>query len=254
MRKQKSGTRAGAGKQDPRSFFKAALLVLLLLILVFLIWVYACVPPMEQPEGQPPAVEIPAESETPALLGLPMFFYRQPAEPEPAADNLTPVPEPLEAKETPEPEGRTAVSVLTESDSTGTRSIALKKGMLGVLTYKKKSVGIWPDIREDTLLKGPGWVPESALPGEGMAVIFGHRNRNHLLLIKKIREGDTLTFMYADGRTLTYRVRSVQIFETTSQWRLPTENGDVLVIATCYPFQYTGSAPGKFQVIADRIG
>jgi hypothetical protein len=28
----------------------------------------------------------------------------------------------------------------------------------------------------------------------------------------------------------------------------------VLVLATCYPFQYTGSAPGKFQVIADRAG
>ena len=249
MRKRESG----AGSVPPRSLFRAALLALLLLVLLFLAWVCACVPPIEGPAEPAALTPEPAGPET---LFLPVWTEpsggTEPVRPGTAGDpgpGETPAPE-----ETPAPADRASGSVPAETDSPGIRNGVLKKGMLGTLTYNRKSVGVWPDIREDTLLKGPGWMPESALPGEGMAVILGHRNRNHLLLIKKIKEGDTLTFSYADGRTLVYRVRSVQIFETTSEWRLPAESGDVLVVATCYPFQYTGSAPGKFQVIADRAG
>jgi LPXTG-site transpeptidase (sortase) family protein len=251
MKTRKSGAEAGAGSRVPRSLFRPALLAVLLLILAFLVWVLACVPPGEGPHTGTPE---PEPVETPALIRLPLSLQSgetavpQAETPEPEG---TPAPETGEPEDVPMPAESTPAAARA---GTGGGSGAYRSGMLGVLTYQRKSVGIRPDIREETLLKGPGWVPESALPGEGMCVIFGHRNRNHLLLIKKIKEGDTLTFQYADGRTLTYRVRSVQIFETTSQWRLPTENGDVLVIATCYPFQYTGSAPGKFQVIADRIG
>ena len=240
--------RKGTGPDRSRSLLGTMLILILLLILLLLI---RC--SVTEAEGGPdPAPE--AEAVRTILVPVCTVCAERPETvPKPGIPEM-PEEDPIHPEE-PEQEPLPAITRAPEVSGTGSGERASgQSGLLGTLTYKRKSVGIWPDIREETLLKGPGWMPESALPGEGMAVIFGHRNRNHLLLIKKIREGDTLTFTYPDGRVLTYRVRSVQIFEQTPDWMLPTESGDMLVIATCYPFEYTGSAPGKFQVIADRIG
>lgn len=125
-------------------------------------------------------------------------------------------------------------------------------GVLGHLIYDGKSVVVRDDIDADTLEKSPGWVPDSSLPGNsGMSIIFGHRNRKHLKLIESIAVGDTISFRFvSDNRLVSYEVTDVQIFEKTSDWTLPVTDEDVLVIVTCYPFEYTGNAPGKFQVIA----
>lgn len=125
-------------------------------------------------------------------------------------------------------------------------------GILGHLIYDAKSVIVRDDIDADTLEKSPGWVPDSSLPGNsGMSIIFGHRNRKHLKLIEPIEVGDTISFRFvSDNRLVSYEVTDVQIFEKTSDWTLPVTDEDVLVLVTCYPFEYTGNAPGKFQVIA----
>lgn len=125
-------------------------------------------------------------------------------------------------------------------------------GILGHLIYDNKSVVVRDNIDADTLEKSPGWVPDSSLPGNsGMSIIFGHRNRNHLKLIEPIEVGDTISFRFvSDNRLVSYEVTGVQIFEKTSDWTLPVTDEDVLVLVTCYPFEYTGNAPGKFQVIA----
>ena len=124
--------------------------------------------------------------------------------------------------------------------------------VLGHLIYDGKSVVVRDDIDADTLEKSPGWVPDSSLPGNsGMSIIFGHRNRKHLKLIESIAVGDTISFRFvSDNRLVSYEVTDVQIFEKTSDWTLPVTDEDVLVLVTCYPFEYTGNAPGKFQVIA----
>lgn len=125
-------------------------------------------------------------------------------------------------------------------------------GILGHLVYDGKSVVVRADIDAGTLEKSPGWVPDSSLPGSsGMSIIFGHRNRKHLKLIEPIEVGDTISFRFlSDNRLVSYQVTDVQIFEKTSDWTLPVTDEDVLVLVTCYPFEYTGNAPGKFQVIA----
>ena len=128
-------------------------------------------------------------------------------------------------------------------------------GILGHLIYDGKSVVVRDDIDADTLEKSPGWVSDSSLPGNsGMSIIFGHRNRKHLKLIEPIEVGDTISFRFvSDNRLVSYEVTDVQIFEKTSDWTLPVTDEDVLVLVTCYPFEYTGNAPGKFQVICRRI-
>ena len=125
-------------------------------------------------------------------------------------------------------------------------------GIIGHLIYDGKSVVVRDDIDAATLEKSPGWVPDSSLPGNsGMSIIFGHRNRKHLKLIEPIEVGDTISFRFvSDNHLVSYEVTDIHIFERTSDWTLPVTDEDVLVLVTCYPFEYTGNAPGKFQVIA----
>jgi len=123
-------------------------------------------------------------------------------------------------------------------------------GILGKLIVDNQSVNVYSGIDEETLKNGPGWMPDSVLPGEdGMSVILGHRNRNHLKIIENVQAGDEIRFCYSDGRTISYNVTDVQIFENSADWALPQPDGNMLVIVTCYPFRYSGSAPGKFQVV-----
>ena len=123
-------------------------------------------------------------------------------------------------------------------------------GILGKLIVDNQSVNIYSGIDEETLKNGPGWMPDSVLPGiDGMSVIFGHRNRNHLKIIENVQVGDEISFYYLDGRTISYSVTDVQIFENSADWVFPQPDGNMLVIVTCYPFRYSGNAPGKFQVV-----
>jgi len=125
-------------------------------------------------------------------------------------------------------------------------------GVLGQLIVNNQRVNIYNDIDEETLKNGPGWMPESNLPGDdGMSVILGHRNRNHLKIIEDVQVGDEICFCYLDGRTISYSVTDVQIFENSADWVLPQPDGNMLVIVTCYPFRYSGNAPGKFQVVCN---
>ena len=146
----------------------------------------------------------------------------------------------------------TIPDILPVEESTKPSKPYNANGILGHLIYDDKSVVVRDDIDADTLEKSPGWVPDSSLPGNsGMSIIFGHRNRKHLKLIEPIKVDDTISFRFvSDNRLVSYQVTDVQIFEKTSDWTLPVTDEDVLVLVTCYPFEYTGNAPGKFQVIA----
>lgn len=110
-------------------------------------------------------------------------------------------------------------------------------------------------VEESTLNKTPGWLPTSALPGkEGTCVVYGHRNRNHLKVLEKVERGDAITVTMDEGTVYTYTVSDITIYESTDDLRLPTVDGKTLVLVTCYPFRYSGNAPGKCVVTAQLIG
>ena len=110
-------------------------------------------------------------------------------------------------------------------------------------------------VEEATLNKTPGWLPTSALPGkEGTCVVYGHRNRNHLKVLEKVERGDAITVTMDEGTVYTYTVSEITIYESTDDLRLPTVDGKTLVLVTCYPFRYSGNAPGKCVVTAQLIG
>lgn len=121
------------------------------------------------------------------------------------------------------------------------------------LSILNDTISVAYGVEESTLKKTPGWLTTSVLPGEnGMCVVYGHRNRNHLKVLEKVTVGDIITAT-KDGIAYTYAVSDIAIYESTSDWRLPTLDGSTLVLVTCYPFRYSGHAPGKYMVIARLV-
>ncbi len=122
------------------------------------------------------------------------------------------------------------------------------------LSILNDTISVAYGVEESTLKKTPGWLTTSVLPGEnGMCVVYGHRNRNHLKVLEKVTVGDAITAT-KDGIAYTYTVSDVAIYESTSDWRLPTLDRSTLVLVTCYPFRYSGHAPGKYMVTARLVG
>ena len=61
------------------------------------------------------------------------------------------------------------------------------------LVINGEKVNIARGVDEATLKKTPGWLESSAEPGEeGVCVVYGHRNRNHLRALKDVEIGDTI--------------------------------------------------------------
>ena len=122
------------------------------------------------------------------------------------------------------------------------------------LTIGGKDIPVRYGVDEKTLEKSPGYLPSSALPGaEGTCAIYGHRNRNHFKVLKDAEIGDSIKVTMADGTVYIYAITDITIYESTSDWTLPATEGKTLVLVTCYPFQYSGHAPGKCVVTA-KIG
>ncbi len=124
-------------------------------------------------------------------------------------------------------------------------------GKAFTLTILGVNVPVSIGVDNETLDKTPGWLETSAYPGEeGVCVIYGHRNRNHLQVLKDIDFGDTITVTLADGTVLSYTVESIRILDSDEELRVPFISGQHIMLTTCYPFYYTGHAPQKYVLIA----
>ena len=125
------------------------------------------------------------------------------------------------------------------------------KGMAFTLSILGKTVNVASNVDADTLEKTPGWLPTSAMPGkEDVCVVYGHRNRNHLLILKEIEIGDEIDVVMPDGTVYTYVVEKTEILKTDEAMHIPTIEGKHLILMTCYPFYFSGHAPEKYVVVA----
>ena len=201
----------------------AAVLVALILVAVIL-GIAAFSPPPDK--GKEIVIEL-QPTATPELLVL------QTVEPT-ASPTLIPTEE---AEETPAPTKKPASTA--------------KSGTAFTLKIKDRTISVAHGVDETTLDKIPGWLTTSASPGtDGMCVVYGHRNRTHLRVLEKVEHGDAITATMPDGTVHIYTVTDIQIYENTADLRLPAKGGKTLVLVTCYPFRYSGSAPGKCVVMA----
>ena len=65
-------------------------------------------------------------------------------------------------------------------------------------------------------------------------------------VLEKVEAGDPITVTMPDGTMYTYTVTEKMIYEKTEDLVLPLMDGKTIVLVTCYPFRYSGSAPGKY--------
>lgn len=158
-----------------------------------------------------------------------------------AGDTNTPSPVPIPM----------STATLTAFPSASPTSSGKQTDTFCTLTIGGNDIPVRYGVDEKTLEKSPGYLPSSALPGaEGICAIYGHRNRNHFKVLKGAEVGDSIKVTMADGTVYTYAITNITIYESTSEWTLPATEGKTLVLVTCYPFQYSGHAPGKCVVTA----
>ena len=130
--------------------------------------------------------------------------------PTPAVQNPEPTPT---ATEEPDPDasddpvqGPSGPSrTSSPHTATATPKPTVERGMAFTLTILGKNISVAGNVEASTLDKAPGWLPTSAKPGkEGVCVVYGHRNRNHLLVLKDIDYGDTILVTMPNGKNYTY--------------------------------------------------
>lgn len=156
----------------------------------------------------------------------------------------TATPEPIPAT-VPSEESKATPTPTKKPTSTAQSSAAF------ALKIKDRTISVAHGVDEATLDKTPGWLTTSASPGtDGMCVVYGHRNRTHLRVLEKVEHGDTITVTMPDKTVYTYTVSNIQIYENIADMLLPTVDSKTMVLVTCYPFRYSGSAPGKCAVTA----
>ena len=144
-------------------------------------------------------------------------------------------------------ENRPKTENLPKAEPVRPESCAFRLEILGT------TVPIAYGVEEETLDRSPGWLTTSAFPGtEGICIIYGHRNRNHLKVLKDIDYGDRIRCILESGECISYLVESIDILESESDLRIPLLDGQHMLLMTCYPFYYTGHAPQKFVCILRR--
>ena len=97
------------------------------------------------------------------------------------------------------------------------------------------------------LLRGPGHLRGSGLPGErDNCIIAGHRD-GAFARLEGIREGD-LVEVADDGGPKRYRVVRVEVVDKEDTAVLSPTDRPTLTLITCYPFRYPGPAPRRLVV------
>ncbi len=108
---------------------------------------------------------------------------------------------------------------------------------------------IYHGTNEDELEKGVGHFAKSVLPGENdNSVLSGHRDTVFRKL-GEVGEGDVLIVRTSAGE-FTYKVNKVRIVNEDDRTVIVPKPRATLTVSTCYPFEYIGSAPERYILVA----
>ncbi|HSQ21574.1 MAG TPA: class D sortase, partial [Coriobacteriia bacterium] len=126
--------------------------------------------------------------------------------------------------------------------------------ILGTLTIPalRQSFPVIEGTGTEELKRGVGHLIQTAMPGEpDNCVISGHRDTVFSRL-GELEKGDVFVIETATG-TYTYEISRVRIVHKDDRTVVVPTDHAVLTVSTCYPFQYVGSAPDRYVLIADLI-
>jgi len=101
------------------------------------------------------------------------------------------------------------------------------------------AIGIEQSINNKSVDYGVYHEPQSAQPGSGTVVLFGHRtlHGSPFLKLDQLKTGDNVTLAWYGVGNVEYRVINSSI--VSEDYRLSVEQGDVLFLITCYPLGST---------------
>lgn len=127
--------------------------------------------------------------------------------------------------------------------------------IIGILSIPaiKAEIPIIEGTDEDDLEKGVGHYKGTAYPTQkDQIVLSGHRDT----VFRKIGEleiGDHLIFKTTYGE-FTYEIEKTKIVAANDRTIIGSSAPDeVLVVTTCYPFSYVGTAPDRYIIYAKPI-
>jgi len=145
---------------------------------------------------------------------------------------------------------------LTSPNRTAAEPVETIRGSAAWGRIEIKSIGLSSMIMEgvdrETLRRGIGHIPGTALPGQhGNVALAGHRD-TFFRPLRNIRQNDEITLETLDGH-FRYRVDFTQVVAPEYTEALNGSGDAILTLVTCYPFSYVGPAPQRYIVRAHRI-
>lgn len=124
----------------------------------------------------------------------------------------------------------------------------------GILYVEKldKEIAIIEGTDLNSLSKGAGHMPETAMPSEGEQIIVsGHRD-TVFSEFSELNIGDIFTLKMPYGE-FRYKIKETKIVDRYDTTIVGSMNEEVLLVTTCYPFSYLGDAPYRFIFYAYPI-
>lgn len=116
----------------------------------------------------------------------------------------------------------------------------------------KQTLPIIEGTGDDELERGVGHFSQSVLPGvKDNCVLSGHRDTVFTGL-GKLTVGDRLVAQTQAG-TFTYEISRIRIVDKDDKTVIVPADHAVLTVTTCYPFDYVGSAPDRYVLVADLV-
>jgi sortase A len=145
---------------------------------------------------------------------------------------------------------------LSQPNRTATGRVKMVHGSDAWGRIEIKSVGLSSMIMEgvdrETLRRGVGHIPGTALPGQrGNVALAGHRD-TFFRALRNVRKNDEITLETLDGH-FRYRVDYTQVVAPEYTEALNGSGDAILTLVTCYPFSYVGPAPKRYIVRAHMI-
>src|SRR5690625_148948 len=124
----------------------------------------------------------------------------------------------------------------------------------GVLSIPKldRSIGIVEGSDDDALKRGVGHVESTVFPGQNEQIVLsGHRD-SVFRDFGELEKGDTFIVEMPYGE-YEYEIRDYQIVDKYDTSIIGEMGEEVLVVSTCYPFNFVGFAPERFVLFAYPI-
>ncbi|MDK2972718.1 MAG: sortase [Candidatus Sumerlaeota bacterium] len=115
-------------------------------------------------------------------------------------------------------------------------------------------INVLDDATEENLHRLPALSRQGqSATGGDLKIVLGHRD-THFNALKHVTTGDMVLWDTHMGGA-RYRVASVSVTSPEDvEARLETLRGaDRLVLVTCFPFRYLGSAPDRWLAVCERV-